>query len=61
MNRDIMLSSGFYKEVSRVDAGLCATCGNEPGVFRDDLSRKEHHISGMCQTCQDDVFGMEED
>ena len=25
--------------------------------FRDDLSRKEYSISGMCQDCQDEVFG----
>ena len=25
--------------------------------FRDDLSRKEYSISGLCQNCQDEVFG----
>ena len=25
--------------------------------FKDELSLKEFHISGMCQTCQDSVFG----
>ena len=25
--------------------------------FRDDLSRKEYSISGMCQACQDKVYG----
>ena len=25
--------------------------------FRDDLSRKEYSISGLCQDCQDKVFG----
>jgi hypothetical protein len=29
--------------------------------FRDDLSRKEFSISGMCQSCQDSVFGADED
>jgi len=61
MNRDIMIQAGFSKEVARVDAGLCGTCGSEVGPFRDDLSRREHRISGMCQTCQDEVFGSEED
>lgn len=37
-------------------AGKCATCGGEVGEFRDEVSRKEFTISGMCQTCQDDVF-----
>jgi hypothetical protein len=26
--------------------------------FRDDLSRKECSISGLCQNCQDKVFGV---
>ena len=60
MNRDIMIAAGFSKEVARVDAGLCATCAGEVGPFRDDLSRKEYRIGGMCQTCQDKVFGSEE-
>ena len=25
--------------------------------FRDDLSRKEYSILGLCQDCQDQVFG----
>ena len=25
--------------------------------FRDALSTREYQISGICQTCQDDVFG----
>lgn len=24
--------------------------------FRDELSRKEYQISGLCQNCQDEVF-----
>lgn len=27
--------------------------------FRNDLSRKEYTISGMCQDCQDAMFGMD--
>jgi len=26
-------------------------------LFRDELSAREYYISGMCQHCQDDVFG----
>ena len=37
----------------------CATCGNAVLLtsFKDELSLKEFHISGMCQYCQDDFFG----
>ena len=27
------------------------------GSFRDDQSLAEYHISGLCQSCQDSVFG----
>jgi hypothetical protein len=32
-------------------------CGGHATDFRDDLSRKEYTISGLCQKCQDSVFG----
>ena len=39
----------------------CVICGGPATEFRDALSRKEYGISGMCQKCQDKVFGAEED
>lgn len=33
-------------------------CGLGANAFRDDLSRKEFTISGLCQPCQDKVFGV---
>lgn len=30
---------------------------HDASTFRDDLSRKEYTISGLCQECQDDIFG----
>ena len=59
MNRDIMIQAGFSKEVARVDAGLCPTCDEEVGPFRDDLSRKEYRKIGTCQPCQDMLFDFE--
>lgn len=43
-----------------VENDKCPTCGMPVGGFRDELSRKEYGISGMCQACQDSVFGEEE-
>ena len=40
-----------------IENNVCATCGGEVGVFRDDCSKREYIISGMCQKCQDGVFG----
>ncbi len=37
----------------------CAGCGQfvPPGNLRDYESLKEFRISGMCQECQDSMFG----
>ena len=35
----------------------CVKCGEFNLEFRDEISRKEHGISGFCQSCQDDIFG----
>ena len=35
----------------------CVKCGAHDLEFRDELSRKEHGISGLCQGCQDEIFG----
>lgn len=39
--------------------GKCPFCGKvvDDSEFRDDLSREEFRISGLCQKCQDEFFG----
>ena len=32
-------------------------CGEPIKGFRDELSAKEHRISGLCQKCQDAFWG----
>ena len=39
----------------------CALCRQEAKEFKDELSKKEFRISGMCQACQDKVFSEDED
>lgn len=39
----------------------CMTCNGAADQFRDELSRREYAISGMCQECQDGVFGAGEE
>ena len=48
--------------VESVETLTCATCGQDAQnkSFRDPLSWKEYTISGMCQSCQDSVFGVSE-
>ena len=63
MNKDIMRSLGFGEEMAKVEAGLCPFCNRpiHPNVeFRDDSSRREYEVSGLCQACQDRMFGKEE-
>jgi len=43
------------------DTGKCPTCGQDVGRFRDEISAREARISGMCQACQDSVFGVDEE
>lgn len=58
----------LLKEADRMlkarGAGVCPGCGKvirTETEFRDNLSRKEYGISGLCQDCQDDVFGLEDE
>lgn len=37
---------------------VCTLCKRPATDFRDELSKKEFEISGMCQDCQDEVFGI---
>lgn len=40
-----------------IDTNTCVSCGLPVGEFRDRISQKEYNISGLCQKCQDSVFG----
>ena len=41
--------------------GQCVKCGEFDLEFNDELSRREYGISGLCQCCQDGIFGVEEE
>ena len=49
----------FPKEAAMKTMRLCPTCGEGVGTFRNAISEKEYRISGMCQECQDSVFGID--
>lgn len=44
---------------AQVAKNLCPFCGAtiREEDFRDGESKREYSVSGLCQTCQDDVFG----
>lgn len=54
---------GFAKKifgVTKTEAlgrRVCVSCGKRVVSFRDAISAKEYFISGLCQECQDRVFG----
>ena len=57
---DILITSIFgVDRKESIKSKTCATCGSAVKLlsFKDALSLKEFHISGMCQPCQDSVFG----
>ncbi len=48
----------FPEEVKAVQSKKCPLCKDPIDMdgFKDVLSRKEYTISGMCQSCQDEIF-----
>ena len=58
MNKGIV-ESLFPGTKALVDRGFCPVCKNPIGEFNYALSLKEFGISGLCQQCQDKVFGEE--
>ena len=63
MNKKIMMAAGFGEEVKLVEGMKCPFCKEDIVLssFRDSLSMGEYNISGLCQSCQDDTFGTEEE
>jgi len=61
MNEEIMRKAGFGKELDMVKKGICPSCKLKikAADFRDSLSLREYRISGLCQKCQDKVFGID--
>lgn len=52
----------LYQMFARKALGLCPSCGKDmkDAKFRDNLSKQEFDISGLCQDCQDKIFGKQE-
>lgn len=59
MNKAMMVRLGFKKEVELVNMGKCPGCKEKvnPEDFRNEISVREYKISGLCQECQDNIFG----
>jgi len=63
MNKDILNALGFEEQVKLVESGCCPFCGHKvkPDEFRDELSKREFKLYGMCQVCQDKTFKEDDD
>jgi len=51
------ITETFGDRRATIQADKCMSCGNPATDFRNDISRREYRISGLCQMCQDGVFG----
>lgn len=60
MNRTLdSLSTRMFgrNRTGSIKSNVCVTCGGPATEFKDELSKREYTISGMCQRCQDSTFG----
>jgi hypothetical protein len=53
---DLLTSMMGKSRTKTVEAESCMTCTTPELKFRDESSRREYRISGMCQKCQDGFF-----
>jgi len=54
----ILKLAGLKNHVEAIEHGFCPCCRKPvTGEFRNEKSKREFGISGMCQDCQDGVFG----
>ena len=52
-----MAETIFPSSIKAFNEKKCPTCQKPIGRFRNDISKQEYRISGLCQECQDSVFG----
>jgi protein-arginine kinase activator protein McsA len=50
-----------FDRKTKIEAYLCVACNKPALLFSDKLSKLEFSISGLCQDCQNDVFGKKEE
>ena len=58
MNNKKPIEKLFPDHREQIENMICTSCGMKITEFRDELSIREHKISGFCQKCQDSVFGI---
>jgi hypothetical protein len=48
-------------QAASIRADICSMCGKPATEFTDTISEREYRISGLCQSCQDEVFNGEDE
>ncbi len=56
LNKVALLSGYKLTRTKAIKRGLCVKCGELANKFKNELSKKEYLISGLCQRCQDNYF-----
>jgi hypothetical protein len=51
----------FPDRIPKMKARVCMTCSGKVEEFDRELSQKKFLISGMCQKCQEGIFGASEE
>ncbi|MEE8522159.1 MAG: hypothetical protein V3S83_12435 [Gemmatimonadota bacterium] len=46
----------LYGRTTAIESDTCTWCKGPATEFKNDLSKHEYTISGMCQECQDKAF-----
>ena len=49
----------FPGTIQAINEKKCPVCRNPIIDFRNEISRREYLISGLCQDCQDQMFGVD--
>ena len=59
IEKEILRSLGFGREVAMVEECRCPLCADkvDEDEFRTEVFIREFESSGLCQGCQDMVFG----
>jgi hypothetical protein len=47
----------FVPRRKAIKSDACVFCEAPAKEFKDEISKKEFTVSGLCQTCQDKTFG----
>ena len=47
-----------YGRTTAILLDYCVECRKPAEQFRDDASQREYTMSGLCQRCQDRIFGI---